>query len=194
MSADEPSLFERPTSAFTFREQLDLRESERRGEQLTAEETGAVAEGRLLTVRERMEQHRNNPACSSCHRVIDPIGLALENFDVTGRWRIKDNGTPVETTGQLYDGTPIDGPAGLRDALLRRKDAMLRSFTESLMTYALGRRLEHFDYPTARRIIRDAAAQDYKVSAFMLGVATSPAFRMTGAESVATTADAQEKQ
>lgn len=157
------------------------------------EETGAVADGRLLTVRQRMEQHRNNPACNSCHRVIDPIGLALENFDVTGRWRMKDNGTPVETTGQLYDGTTIDGPAGLRDALLRRKDAMLRSFTESLMTYALGRRLEPFDYPTVRRIIRDAAAQDYKVSTFMLGVATSPAFRMSGAESVVTTADAQEK-
>jgi mono/diheme cytochrome c family protein len=153
------------------------------------EDTKAVADGRLLTVRERMEQHRSNPACNSCHRVIDPIGLALENFDVTGRWRIKDSGMPVEVTGELYDGTPLDGPAGLRDALLQRKDAMLRSFTESLMTYALGRRVEYFDMPTVRAIIRDAAAKDYKVSAFILGVATSPAFRMMGPEAVETSAD-----
>lgn len=150
------------------------------------EATKGVADGRLLTVRERMEQHRNNPACSSCHRVIDPIGLSLENFDVTGRWRIKDNGAPVEVDGQLYDGTTIRGPEGLRDALLRRKDAMLGSFTESLLTYALGRRVEHFDMPTVRRIVREAAAQDYKVSAFVLGVATSPAFRLSGPEQTET--------
>jgi hypothetical protein len=158
------------------------------------EETKGVADGRVLTVRERMEQHRNNPACNSCHRVIDPIGLALENFDVTGRWRIKDNGGQIEVKGQLYDGTPIDGPAGLRDALLHRKEAMLRSFTESLFTYALGRRVEHFDLPTVRKVIRDAAANDYKVSSFILGVASSPAFRMIGPERTETTPDAREQR
>ncbi|MGE0041703.1 MAG: DUF1592 domain-containing protein [Vicinamibacterales bacterium] len=144
--------------------------------------TKGVADGKVLTVRQRMEQHRANPACNSCHRVIDPIGLALENFDVTGRWRIKDNGTPVEVTGTLYDGTEMDGPAGLRDALLAHKEALLRGFTESLMTYALGRRVEYYDMPTVRAIVRDAAKQDYKVSAFILGVANSPAFRMRGPE------------
>jgi mono/diheme cytochrome c family protein len=151
------------------------------------EETKGVVDGRLLTVRQRMEQHRNNPACNSCHRVIDPIGLSLENFDVTGRYRSKDNGAPIEVKGQLYDGTALDGPAGLRDALLRRKDAMLRSFTESLFTYAIGRRVEHFDLPTVRKVIREAASNDYRVSSFILGVVSSPAFRMLGPEKVETT-------
>lgn len=144
------------------------------------EETGSVSGGRLLTVRERMEQHRKNPACNSCHRVIDPIGLALEHFDATGRWRVKDNGAPIEVTGQLYDGTPLNGAEGLRDALLKRKEALLNSFTESLMTYALGRRIGHRDMPTVRAIVRAAGRQDYRISAFVIGVATSPAFRMTG--------------
>ena len=113
--------------------------------------------GKVLTVRERMEEHRKNPACTSCHRVIDPLGLALENFDVTGRWRIKDNGVPVDATGVLYDGTPMEGPAGLRAALLKHKDAFLLSFTENLMTYALGRRVEAYDMPAVRAIIREAA-------------------------------------
>ena len=157
------------------------------------EDTKGVADGRLLTVRERMEQHRNNPACSSCHRVIDPIGLSLENFDVTGRYRLKDNGAPVDVRGELYDGSPLDGPGGLRDALLRRKDAIFNSFTESLMTYALGRRVEYFDMPAVRTIIRDAAAQDYRVSAFILGVATSPAFRMSGPETTDTPAGRRDR-
>ena len=127
----------------------------------------------MLSVRERMEEHRKNPACTSCHRVIDPLGLALENFDVTGRWRIKDNGVAVDATGELYDGTPMSGPAGLRQALLKHKDAMLLSFTESLMTYALGRRVEAFDMAAVRRVIRDAAGQDCKISAFIQGVVKS---------------------
>ena len=83
----------------------------------------------------------------SCHKVIDPLGLALENFDVTGKWRIKDNDVPVDAVGELYDGTKMNGPAGLREALLKHKDAFLLSFTEHLMTYALGRRMEPFDMP-----------------------------------------------
>ena len=122
------------------------------------EETGAATNGRTLTVRERMEEHRKNPACTSCHRVIDPLGLTLENFDVTGRWRIKDSGHPVDSSGVLYDGTQMEGPAGLRAALIKNKDPFLLSFTESLMTFALGRRLDATDMPAVRRVIRAAAA------------------------------------
>ena len=104
---------------------------------------GASPAGKRLSTRQRMEEHRNNPICNSCHRVIDPLGLALDNFDVTGAWRIKDNEVPVDVVGDLYDGTRMDGPAGLRDALMKHQDMVLRSFTENLMTYALGRRLEY---------------------------------------------------
>ncbi len=104
------------------------------------DETKAEAGDKLLTTRERMELHRSNPACTSCHRVIDPLGLALENFDVTGRWRIRDNGAPVDPVGDLYDGTKMSGPAGLRAALLKHQDMFVLSFTERLMTYSLGRR------------------------------------------------------
>jgi mono/diheme cytochrome c family protein len=151
------------------------------------EETSAATNGRVLTVRERMETHRKNPACTSCHRVIDPLGLTLENFDVTGRWRIKDNGHPVDSSGVLYDGTPMEGPAGLRAALVKNKDAFLLSFTESLMTFALGRRLEPSDMPAVRRIIHSAAANDYRLSSFVLGVAASSAFQMNTAVAAETT-------
>lgn len=134
--------------------------------------------GKVLTVRERMETHRANPTCMSCHRVIDPIGLSLENFDVTGKYRIKDSGAPVDTTGTLYDGTQITGAAGLRDALLRHKDLVLLSFTENLATYALGRRVEAQDMWAVRRIIKDAERKGLKMSAFVQGVATSPLFTM----------------
>jgi mono/diheme cytochrome c family protein len=145
-------------------------------------ETKAVADGKLLTVRERMEEHRSNPACQSCHQVIDPIGLALENFDVTGVWRTKDSGAPVDATGELYDGTTLDGPAGLRQALLHRSDVIITNFTESLMTYGLGRRVEFPDMPAVRNIVREAAAHDNRISSFILGVVKSAAFRMKRAE------------
>jgi hypothetical protein len=151
------------------------------------DESNATDGGRLLTVRERMEQHRKNPACSSCHRVIDPLGLALENFDVTGAWRIRDNGNAVDPTGVLYDGTNMDGPQGLRAALLKHQDAFVLSFTENLMTYALGRRVEFYDMPAIRAIIRDAAKKDNRIAAFILGVAKSNAFQMSRAEKVETT-------
>jgi hypothetical protein len=144
----------------------------------TLEETGAAQNGKRLSVRERMEEHRKSPACASCHRVIDPIGLALDGFDATGRWRIKDNEVPVDAAGVLYDGTKIDGPAGLRDALLRHEDVFLQTFTENLMTYALGRRIEYYDMPTVRAIVRDARANNLRLSAFVLGIVNSPAFRM----------------
>ncbi|MDH3223569.1 MAG: DUF1592 domain-containing protein [Gemmatimonadota bacterium] len=136
----------------------------------------AVEDGRMLTVRERMEQHRANPTCNSCHRVIDPIGLALENFDVTGAWRIKDAGNPVDPVGELYDGSEIRGVDDLREALLLRADVVLGTFTENLMAYALGRRVEYYDMPVVRSIIRDAAKKDHAVSAYIKGVATSAPF------------------
>jgi len=143
------------------------------------EETGEAQDGRMLTVRQRMEQHRANPSCNSCHRVIDPIGLALENFDVTGRYRIKDNGAAIDAVGELYDGTPITSPADLRNALLRRPEAFLRTFTENLMAYGLGRRIEYYDMPTVRKITREAASNDYRLSTFIEGVVNSDAFQMS---------------
>jgi hypothetical protein len=154
------------------------------------EATKAAAAGKLLTVRERMEEHRKNPACTSCHRVIDPLGLALERFDVTGKWRIKDSGMPVDDAGVMYDGTKLEGPAGLRSALLKHKDVFLRTFTENLMTYALGRRIEAYDMPAIRAIVRDAGRVDYRFSAFILGIVKSAAFETTRAGAVDTVAAA----
>jgi len=143
------------------------------------EATTDTAAGRTLSVREAMELHRSNPACTSCHKVIDPLGLALENFDATGAWRIKDNGVPVDASGELYDGTPLDGPSGLRQALLKYQDVFVTSFTESLMTYALGRRVEYYDMPAVRGIVREAKANDYRISSFIKGIVGNPAFQMT---------------
>ena len=147
--------------------------------------------GRMLSTRGRMEEHRKNPACSSCHRVIDPLGLALENFDATGAWRIKDNGVSIDAAGDLYDGTKMDGPVGLRQALLKHADLVKLSFTESLMTYALGRRVEHFDMPTVRAIVADAGRNDDRISSFILGVVKSAAFQRSKAEPAETNAERQ---
>jgi len=153
------------------------------------DETDAAEDGRFLTVRERMEQHRANPACSSCHNVIDPIGLAFENFDVTGTWRARDGGNPVDTRAELYDGTPIQGVDGLRSALLRRPEVFYRVFTENMMAYALGRRVEYFDQPAIREITREAAKQDHRLSAYVLGMVRTPAFRTSRAGQPAVTAE-----
>ena len=110
--------------------------------------------------------------------MIDPIGLALENFDVTGAWRIKDNGAPIDATGQLYDGTPLTNPVDLREALVRRLRPLVGTFTENLMVYAIGRRLEYYDMPAVRRIGSLAAGQNYRISSFVVGVVNSEAFRM----------------
>jgi hypothetical protein len=134
--------------------------------------------GKMLSTRQRMEEHRKNPTCNACHRFIDPLGLALDNFDVTGAWRIKDNEVPVDSVGDLYDGTKMNGPVGLRDALLKHQDMMLRSFTENLLTYALGRRVEYADMPTVRAIVSSAAKNDNRFSSFVMGVVNSAAFRM----------------
>ena len=141
------------------------------------EETEDSEGGRMLTTRERMEKHRANPVCNACHQFMDPIGLALDNFDVTGRWRIRENGMPLDTHGTFYDGTTVANPADLRAALLRRPEPLIRTFTANLMTYALGRRTEYYDQPAIRAIVAEAGEEDYKVSSFILGVVRSDAFR-----------------
>jgi len=152
------------------------------------ETKSATAEGKTLSTRERMEAHRKNPACNSCHRVIDPLGLALENFDTVGAWRIKDNGVPVDSNGVVYDGTKIAGPADLRQVLLGKSDAVLRNFTDNLLSYAIGRRIEYYDQPTVRAIVKKAAQNGDRFSSFVFGVVNSPAFQMATAEAVTTTA------
>ena len=142
----------------------------------TLEDTKTSNGGTALTVRQRLEEHRKNPACTSCHRVIDPLGLALENFDVDGRYRIKDAGALVDPVGTLYDGRKLNGAEDLRKALLDHKEAVLRAFTEYLLTYALGRQILPSDGPTVRAIVRDASHNGYRFSAFALGVAKSAPF------------------
>lgn len=143
------------------------------------EETDGTLEGTRLTTRERMEIHRSNPTCNACHRFMDPIGLALDNFDVTGQWRLRENGMVLDTRGEFYDGTPIANPRQLADALLRRPIPLMRSLTENLMAYALARRIEYFDQPTIRRIVADAEHDgQYRMAELILGVIQSDGFRM----------------
>jgi hypothetical protein len=150
------------------------------------EQTADAKDGKMLTTRERMEMHRANPTCNSCHRFMDPIGLALDNFDVTARWRTRENGTPLDTKGDFYDGTPVASPAELTRALMKRPVPLVRTFTENLMAYALGRRTEFFDQPAIRAIAKAAEANDYRMSSFILGVVRSDAFQMKRAEPIAT--------
>jgi hypothetical protein len=152
----------------------------------TLEETVASKNGRMLTTRERMEMHRANPTCNACHRFMDPIGLALDNFDVTAKWRTRENGMPLDTKGDYYDGTPVSTPAELLRALTARPVPLVRTFTENLLAYALGRRTETFDQPTIRAIARAAAANDNRLSSFILGVIKSDAFQRRRAEPLAT--------
>jgi hypothetical protein len=146
------------------------------------EETAEAKDGKFRSVAEQLAMHRESPACSSCHNVIDPIGLALDHFDVTGSWRIKDRGVPVDVTSELYDGTPIKSAADLRLALVARSDVVITHLTEMLMSYALGRRLEHYDMPAVRQIVRDATVNEYRMSALILGVVKSAAFRSSRIE------------
>ncbi len=131
------------------------------------------------SMRERMEAHRANPVCASCHRVMDPLGFALENFDGIGRWRTtSEAGTPIDTAGELADGTPVDGPASLRTALLKRPENFVTTVTDKLLTYALGRGVEYYDAPAVRRIVREAADNDYRWSALVAGIVRSVPFQM----------------
>jgi mono/diheme cytochrome c family protein len=135
---------------------------------------------RALTVREMIAKHRANPTCAACHAVMDPLGLALENFDATGRWRDRDRyaGAAIDASGVLPDGTPVTGPDDLREALLRRPEQFALTFTEGLLKYATGRKLEYYDMPTVRRIVRAAAGDNYRFSTLVLGVVRSEQFTM----------------
>jgi len=171
------------------------------------EETAGTSAGKPLTVRERMEIHRANATCNSCHRMIDPVGLALENFDVTGQWRTLDKtasvnsdglrvhtpGIVIDTKTQLYDGTPMDGPATLRQALLNHSDIFINNLTEKLLAYAIGRRVEYFDMPLVRAIDRDAAKNSNRFSSLILGIVKSPAFQMSMAQPATTDAVKENK-
>ncbi len=130
------------------------------------------------TMRLRLERHRTDPSCAACHNLMDPIGFSLENFDPIGRWRELDAGAPIDATGVLWDGTRIDGPDGLREALLSKRDAFAALAVEKLMTYALGRSVEYFDMPAIRAITRSAGADDYRFSSLVLGIVTSVPFTM----------------
>ena len=144
----------------------------------------ATTAGRTLTMREAMEQHRANPVCASCHRVMDPLGLALEPFDAIGRRRTpNETRVPMDLTGVLPDGTVFDGPAGLRAALLAHPERFVTTVTEKLLTYAIGRGVEYYDAPAVRAITRAAAADDYRLTTLILGVVESPPFRMRSTES-----------
>ncbi len=130
------------------------------------------------TLRERMEKHRASPTCAGCHKLMDPLGFALENFDATGAWRTREAGVPLDASGQLSDGTKVDGVVALRNALLARSDVFVRTLTEKLMTYALGRGMQYYDAPVVRDIVRKAGRQEYRFSGIIMGIVTSPPFQM----------------
>ena len=133
----------------------------------------------VLSMRERMVQHRRNPACAACHALMDPVGLSLENFDAIGRWRTLTEGfAPIDASGSFPDGTTFDGVAGLRQALVSRADQFVRTLTEKLLTYALGRAVEHYDQPAVRAIERAAAGDEYRFSSIVLGIVKSTPFQM----------------
>ena len=125
-----------------------------------------------------MERHRSDSVCAGCHRVMDPIGFALENFDGVGHWRTTDEGATIDPSGTLFDGTRINGPAALRATLTSRPETFVGVFTEKLMTYALGRGLEYYDMPAVRKIVADAKAHGFKFSNLIDGVVNSSAFQM----------------
>ncbi len=149
------------------------------------EETASSAGGQVLTTRERLEIHRDNPTCNSCHQFIDPLGVALDNFDVTGQWRVREREAPLDTRGELWDGTRVENAKELSDALLERPTPLVRTFTKNLMAYALGRRVDYQDGPTIRQITKKAEENDYRMSSFILGVVHTDAFQMQRAGAVA---------
>jgi hypothetical protein len=143
----------------------------------------AQREGRILSMRERMEEHRANPVCANCHKLMDPIGLSLENFDAVGAWRNRDGdtvstqGTAIDANGQLLDGTKVDGVVTLRTALVRQPEIFVSTVTEKLLTYALGRGLQYYDMATVRSIVAGAEKHEYRFSSIVLGIVGSAPFQ-----------------
>ncbi len=145
-----------------------------------AEQAGTKSHPR--TLREQMELHTTRPFCAGCHKIMDPVGFALENFDAIGQWRTEEHGSPINATAKLVDGTEINGAIDLRNALLKYSDRFAQTTTEKLMTYALGRGLEYYDMPAVRAIARGAAKDDYRFSSIIIGIVESAAFQMRAAE------------
>jgi len=137
--------------------------------------------GKVMTLREQMTTHRRNPTCAGCHKIMDPIGFALDNLDADGRWRAKqggDGGVPIDSKVDLFDGQKIEGPVGLRNALLRYSPQFVRMFLEKMMTYAVGRGMEYTDMPTIRSMTRDVAKDNNRFSSIVLAVVKSNQFQM----------------
>ncbi len=139
-------------------------------------------DGKSLSMRQRMAQHRTNPVCAGCHNMIDPVGFAMEHYDAVGRYRSTDDGAPIDATGNLPDGRTFEGVEGLEQALLKYPEAFLTTFAEKLMTYSLGRGPEYYDAPAIRRIVSDARGQNYRFSSFILGIVSSTPFQMRRAQ------------
>ena len=129
-------------------------------------------------MRKRLAEHRANAACASCHNLMDPVGFSLENFDAIGRWRTTEDGQPIDVTGGLPDGSKFDGVKGLEENLLKHPDLFVSTLSEKLLTFALGRGIEPSDAPAVRKIVRDAQANDYRLSSIILGIINSPPFTM----------------
>jgi hypothetical protein len=132
---------------------------------------------KVTSLRQRLELHRKVEPCASCHKIMDPLGFALENFDMVGTWRQVDGKTPIDSSGQLVDGTKLTGVADLRNAMLSRREMFVSTATQKLLTYAIGRTVQYYDMPAVRSIVRKAAQNDYKFSSLVLGVVNSDAFQ-----------------
>ena len=145
----------------------------------------------VKSVRERLEAHRQNPVCASCHTRMDPLGFAFENFNGIGKWRTSDAGTPIDATGILPEGTTFDGPAEFRRVLLDHREEFVRTVTEKLLTYALGRGVESYDRPVIRKILREAAGDDYRWSSLIAGIVKSSPFQMRRVQEPADKTEAQ---
>jgi hypothetical protein len=135
-----------------------------------------------VSMRERLAEHRANPPCAGCHKLMDPVGFALENYDAVGRWRTTDGGAPIDAAGGLPDGSSFQGLTGLRDAILRRPELFVTTTTEKLLTYGLGRGVEDYDAPAIRQIVREAQKDDYRFSALVLGIVRSVPFQMRNSQ------------
>jgi hypothetical protein len=145
---------------------------------LKAKETAAGGIVVDPPMRQRMEEHRANPYCAACHKLMDPIGFALEKFDAVGAYRTTENGQPIDANSELYDGSKIDGPDGLREQLLKYSPQFVRNLTERLFTYALGRGAEYYDMPLIRSLVKDAAKDNYRFSTLLMGIVKSDPFQM----------------
>jgi hypothetical protein len=145
---------------------------------ITEAAQSAAGNAKEPTMRQRMEQHRRNPVCASCHNIFEPLGLALENYDAVGMWRTEEHGTPIDPSGKFVDGTTVGGPESLRALLMKYSDQYVRNVTEKLLTYALGRGVEYQDMPLVRKIVRDSAPSNYRFSSLVMSIVTSEPFQM----------------